>query len=57
MKKKKIILLVLGLALLAAIPLGLKYYRGHAGHGAAQNKEMYHCPMHPTYTSTRKDDS
>ncbi|MCM2267858.1 MAG: efflux RND transporter periplasmic adaptor subunit [Elusimicrobiales bacterium] len=57
MKKKKIMLIILGLALLAAIPLGIKYYRGHGGHDAAQHKEQYHCPMHPTYTSTRKDDS
>ena len=54
MKAKNIVLIILGLLLLAAIPLGIKYYRGH---GAAQHKEMYHCPMHPTYTSSRKDDS
>lgn len=57
MTKKKIILLILGLAVLAAVPLGLKHFRGHGGHDAAQQKEAYHCPMHPTYTSTRKDDS
>lgn len=57
MKKKKIILIILGLALLAAVPLGLKYFRGHYGHDAAQHQEIYHCPMHPTYTSTRKDDA
>ncbi|HBA59304.1 MAG TPA: hypothetical protein DCZ92_00490 [Elusimicrobia bacterium] len=57
MKTKKIVLIILGFLLLAAIPLGIKYYRGHGGRGAAQHKEMYHCPMHPTYTSSRKDDS
>jgi len=57
MKTKKTVLIVLGLLLLVSIPVGVKLYRGHGGHDAAQQKEMYHCPMHPTYTSTRKDDS
>lgn len=53
MNKKKIILIVLGLALLAAVPLGLKHFRGHGGQDAAQHKESYHCPMHPTYVSDK----
>lgn len=57
MSVKKIVLIILGLLLLSAIPSGIKYYRGHGGHDAAQQKETYYCPMHPTYTSTRKDDS
>lgn len=55
MSAKNIFLVVLGLLLLAVIPTGLKHFRG--GGGAAQQKETYYCPMHPTYTSTRKDDS
>ena len=57
MNTKKIALIILGLLLLAAIPLGIKYYRGHGGHDAAARQETYYCPMHPTYTSHRKDDS
>ncbi len=56
MKAKKTALIILGLLLLAAVPLGIKYYRGHGGN-SAQQQETYHCPMHPTYTSHRKDDS
>lgn len=56
MKVKKIALISLGLLLLAAIPIGIKYYRGHGGHGS-EKQETYYCPMHPTYTSHRKDDS
>ncbi|HBB67188.1 MAG TPA: hypothetical protein DCZ93_07795, partial [Elusimicrobia bacterium] len=57
MNTKKIALIILGLLLLAAIPLGIKYYRGHGEHDAAARQETYYCPMHPTYTSHRKDDS
>ena len=57
MKKKNMILIVLGLAVLAAVPLGLKHFRGHGGHDAAQPKATYYCPMHPEFISTRKDDS
>lgn len=56
MKVKNIALISLGLLLLAAIPIGMKYYRGHSGHGSGE-QETYYCPMHPTYTSHRKDDS
>lgn len=57
MKAKKIVLILLGLLLLASIPAGIKYYRGHGGHGAAQHKDTYYCPMHPEFVSDRKDDS
>ncbi len=53
MKVKKLALIIPGLLLLAAVALGIIYYRGHAGHGAAQQKESYHCPMHPTYVSDK----
>lgn len=56
MKVKNIALISLALLLLAAIPIGMKYYRGHNGHGSGE-QETYYCPMHPTYTSHRKDDS
>ncbi len=29
---------------------------GHSGHGGAQAKPQYHCPMHPTYISDRPGD-
>lgn len=57
MSAKKIILICLGLLLLAAIPIGIKYYRGQGGHDAAQHKDTYYCPMHPEFVSERKDDS
>lgn len=57
MKAKKIALIILGLLLLAAVPVGIKYYRSHDGTGAGGQQETYHCPMHPTYTSHKKDDS
>lgn len=57
MKKNKIILILLGLAVLAAVSLGLKHYRSHGGHDAAQHQATYYCPMHPEFISTRKDDS
>lgn len=57
MSAKKIILICLGLLLLAAIPIGRKYYRGQGGHDAAQHKDTYYCPMHPEFVSERKDDS
>ena len=53
MKKKKIILIVLGLAVLAAVPLGIKHFRSHGGADSAQHKGSYHCPMHPTYVSDK----
>lgn len=57
MKTKKIVLIIIGLLLLASIPVGLKYYRGHGGHDAAQHKDTYYCPMHPEFVSDRKTDS
>ncbi len=57
MKAKKVILIILGLLLLAAVPLCVKYYRGQGGNGDGEHQETYHCPMHPTYTSHKKDDA
>ncbi len=57
MKVKKSVLISLSLLLLAAGTVGTIYYRKHAGQGSAQHQETYYCPMHPTYTSHRKDDS
>ncbi len=57
MRTKKTVLIILGLLLLAAVPLGIKYYRGHSGQDAAGQKDSYYCPMHPEFISDRKDDS
>ncbi|OIN99885.1 MAG: hypothetical protein COX65_00525 [Elusimicrobia bacterium CG_4_10_14_0_2_um_filter_56_8] len=57
MSSKKITLIILALVLLAAIPIGINHYRADGGHAAAEHKDTYYCPMHPTYTSARKDDS
>ncbi len=53
MKAKKIALMILGLLLLAAVPFGIKLYRGRGGHEASQHKDSYSCPMHPTYVSDK----
>src|SRR5512139_2958211 len=29
---------------------------GHEGHGGAQARQRYHCPMHPTYIKDRPGD-
>ncbi|MBI4802438.1 MAG: efflux RND transporter periplasmic adaptor subunit [Elusimicrobia bacterium] len=55
MNVKKTSLVILGLLLLAAIPLGIKHFRTRGGHDAARHKETYYCPMHPTYVSDRPD--
>jgi len=51
MNAKKIILIILGLLLAAAVPMGIKHYREHGG--SAQHKETYYCPMHPDYVSDK----
>ena len=57
MKINKLTLVIPWLLFAAAVTAGIVYYRGHRGQGAAQQQETYYCPMHPTYTSHRKEDS
>lgn len=56
MNAKKLILLVAALVLLGAGTAAVIHYRAHRGGSAAQQKEVYNCPMHPNYTSDRPGD-
>jgi Cu(I)/Ag(I) efflux system membrane fusion protein len=55
MSLKKIVILIMTLLLLGAGTAVFMHYRGH-GVAAVQQKEIYHCPMHPNYTSDRPGD-
>jgi len=46
------LLVVVGVWLVGCKPAG----GGHEGHGAAQAKQLYHCPMHPTYIRDKPGD-
>lgn len=61
MKKKTSILIfvaVFSIAASALVVSSCKSKEGHEGHASAekQKKQMFHCPMHPTYTSDKPGD-
>ncbi len=55
MNIKKIIIALAALALLGAGTAAFRHYLGH-GAQAAQQKEIYYCPMHPNYTADKPGD-
>lgn len=56
MSAKKIFILIAALLLVGAGTAAIMHYRADKGGAAARQKEIYHCPMHPNYTSDKPGD-
>ena len=55
MNMKKLLIVLTALVVLGAGTAVFRHYRGHGGQ-AAQQKELYYCPMHPNYTADKPGD-